>query len=44
VANWVVLPRFFEPIFGVNWLELEVTVQKTAIQAVLPKGTIKAIK
>ncbi|MEI7457404.1 MAG: preprotein translocase subunit YajC [Nitrosomonadales bacterium] len=37
--------KVFEAYVGVELAEnLEVTVQKTAIQAVLPKGTIKSIK
>lgn len=37
--------KVFEAYVNVSLAEnLEVTVQKTAIQAVLPKGTIKSIK
>ena len=39
------ITKVFEAYVGVELAEnLEVTVQKTAIQSVLPKGTIKAIK
>ena len=39
------ITKVFEQYVGVELAEnLEVTVQKTAIQSVLPKGTIKAIK
>jgi len=39
------ITKVFEAYVGVELAEnLEVTVQKTAIQTVLPKGTIKAIK
>lgn len=39
------ISKVYEQYVGVELAEnLEVTVQKTAIQAVLPKGTIKAIK
>jgi len=35
----------YEQYVGVELAEnIEVTVQKTAIQSVLPKGTIKSIK
>ncbi len=37
--------KVFEQYVGVELAEnIEVTVQKTAIQSILPKGTIKAIK
>lgn len=37
--------KIYEEYVGIEFAEnLEVTVQKSAIQSVLPKGTIKAIK
>ena len=39
------ISKVYEEYVGVELAEnIEVTVQKTAIQSVLPKGTIKAIK
>jgi preprotein translocase subunit YajC len=39
------ISKVYEQYVGVELAEnVEVTVQKTAIQAVLPKGTIKSIK
>ncbi|MBY0577197.1 MAG: preprotein translocase subunit YajC [Gallionellaceae bacterium] len=39
------ISKVYEQFVGVEFAEgIEVTVQKAAIQSVLPKGTIKAIK
>ena len=39
------ITKVYEQYLGVEFAEnIEVTVQKSAIQAVLPKGTIKSIK